>query len=57
MRNKEGQLHDDRQEIADVFAEFYESLYAARSEGLHTKPWLQEDGIEADTITTNEIRN
>ena len=57
MKNKEGQLQNDRQEIADVFAEFYESLYAARSEGLHTKPWLQEDGIEADTITTNEIRN
>ena len=37
VRDAEGEIRHDRQEIVDVFATFYEALYARRPEDTHTR--------------------
>ena len=56
MRDKAGSRKEGRQEVADIFAEFYGSLYTARSGGLQEEPWLRDDGRGADALTIQEIR-
>ena len=40
MMDKNGQLQTDRKKIADIFAEFYEDLYASREESETLDPIL-----------------
>ena len=51
-----GRTREGRQEIADTFADFYEELFAARSEGLKVRPWEEDDGIAIPKITGQEVR-
>ena len=56
MRNKEGQTKTGRQDIVDVFAEFYEELYSSKEvqqEGLDAMEENEEDAVER--ITEEEI--
>ena len=55
IQSKDG-VKRGRQEIADVFADFYQDLFAARSGGLEKKPWAEEDGKETEAMTSGEIR-
>ena len=48
---------EGRQENADIFAELYEALYAARSGGTQEKPLLIEDGRDAHELTVEEIKD
>ena len=44
MKDKHGNTQTERKRIADVFAEFYEELYAAQP-------------VETDRVDTNEVLN
>ena len=58
MRNKEGKTKTGRQDIVDVFAEFYEELYSSKEvqqEGLDAMEENEEDAVER--ITEEEIRS
>ena len=57
VRDQRGDQQVGRQEIADVFAAFYESLFKARSAGLSNRPWEAPDGKLVPAFTCEEVQD
>ena len=59
IKNSAGTIVYDKQDIADVFADFYDALYSSKSEKMEEEAALQciaGDGAAVSRITVAEIR-
>ena len=55
MRQKDGNITTDREEILDVCAEFYQDLYSSKKEGGKKSSIKSVDDTELPSITVREV--